>query len=267
MSRPEEYPTNLTDGQWHLLQPLLPPRKWRPGGPGRPPCDRRRVINGILYVTKTGGPWDRLPPSFGCWKTVYGYFNTWRREGVWQALMDRLTRQERQRQGRQPTPSAGCVDAQSIKTATHGETKGYDAGKKGNGRKRHLLVDTLGLIIGVLVTAADGGDRAGLMDLLSAYFSTGVQRLKKLWVDGGYSGETLQAWVAGLKQTHKIDLEVVAKPGKGFTLLKRRWVVEPTFAWLLNYRRHSKDYEVLTRNSQAFIQMAMIHLLLKRLAA
>ena len=96
------------------------------------------------------------------------------------------------------------------------------------------------------------------MDLLSAYFSTGVQRLKKLWVDGGYSGETLQAWVAGLKQTHKIDLEVVAKPGKGFTLLKRRWVVEPTFAWLLNYRRHSKDYEVLTRKALGQLNVRII---------
>ena len=173
MSRPEEYPTNLTDGQWHLLQPLLPPRKWRPGGPGRPPYDRRRVINGILYVTKTGGPWDRLPPSFGCWKTVYGYFNTWSREGVWQALMDRLTRQERQRQGRKFTPSAGCVDSQSVKMANQRGPKGYDGGKNVNGRKRHVLVDTLGLLLSVLVTAADEGDRVGLIDVLTAYFSSG----------------------------------------------------------------------------------------------
>ena len=155
---------------------------------------------------------------------------------------------------------------QSNTETSQEKIKGYDAGKKVNGRKRHLLVDTLGLIIGVWVTAADGGDRAGLMHLLTTYFFTGVKRLRKLWVDGGYSGETLQAWVADLKQTHKIDLEVVAKPGQGFTLLKRRWVVERTFAWLLNFRRHSKDYEVLTRNSEALIHIAMVHLLLKRLA-
>ena len=267
MSTPEEYPTNLTDSQWHVLQPLVPPRKWRPGGPGRPPCDVRQVINGIVYVTKTGCQWEMVPPSFGRWKTMYGYFNTWSRDGVWQQMLETLTKQERKRQGRHPTPAAGSGDSQSIKTATQGETKGYDAGKKVNGRKRHLLVDTLGLILGVWVTAADGGDRDGLMHLLSRYFSTSVQRLKKLWVDGGYTGEPLKAWVAGLKQTHKIDLEVVEKQGPGFTLLKWRWVVERTFAWLLNYRRHSKDYEVLPRNSEAFIRVAMIHLLLKRLAA
>ena len=135
-----------------------------------------------------------------------------------------------------------------------------------NGRKRHLLVDTVGLILGVSVTAANTGDREGLMKVLTAYFATGIQRLKKLWVDGGYSGEPLKAWVAALKQTHKIDLEVVENQGPGFQLVKRRWVVERTFAWLFNYRRHSKDYEVLPRNSEALIQVAMIHLLLKRLA-
>lgn len=267
MSTHTKYPTDLTDPQWALLQPLLPPRKWRRGGPGRPPCSVRTVINGLLYLTKTGCQWSMLPPSFGHRKTVYGYFNRWSRNGVWQQMMDQLVQHERQRQGRKPAPSAGCIDSQSIKTATQGKTKGYDGGKQVHGRKRHLLVDTLGLIITVLVTAADRGDRAGLMDLLSAYFSTGVQRLKKLWVDGGYSGESLRTWVADRKQTHKIDLEVIAKPGKGFTLLKRRWVVERTFAWLLNYRRHSKDYEVLIRNSEAFIQIAMIHLILKRIDA
>ena len=182
--------------------------------------------------------------------------------------MATLTQKERQRQGRKPTPSAGSVNSQSIKTAKHGKTKGYDGGKQVNGRKRHLLVDTLGLIIGVCVTAADVGDREGLMALLLAYFSTGVKRLKKLWVDGAYSGEALKAWVASLKVTHKIDLEVVERTQPGFAVLPRRWVVERTFAWLLNYRRHSKDYEVLPRRTpgEAFIQIAMIHLLLKRLA-
>jgi len=267
MSTHPQYPTDLTDTQWQHLQPLLPPRKWHPGGPGRRPCERRQVINGILYVTKSGCQWAMMPTQFGRWKTVYGYFNRWSQQGVWQQILEVLTQQERQRQGRQPTPSAGSVDSQSIKTATQGETKGYDAGKKINGRKRHLLVDTLGLIIRVLVTAADEGDREGLMGLLTAYFSTGIKRLKKLWVDGGYSGDPLKTWVAGLKATHKIDLEVVARQGPGFAVLPRRWVVERTFAWLLNYRRHSKDYEVLTRNSEALIQIAMIHLLLRRLAA
>jgi len=267
MSTPAQYPTDLTDAQWTRLQPLLPPRKWYPGGPGRPPSNRRTVINGILYVTKTGCQWPMLPVDFGPWKTVYGYFNTWSRTGVWSAMRETLIQQERRRQGRKPTPSAGCVDSQSIKTATQGKTKGYDGGKNINGRKRHLLVDTLGLILGVWVTAADTGDREGLMGLLMAYFATGVKRLKKLWVDGGYSGEPLKAWVAGLKATHKIDLEGVERDGKGFAVLPRRWVVERTFAWLLNFRRHSKDYEVLTRNSEAFIHVAMIHLLLKRRAA
>lgn len=269
MNTHRQYPTDLTDKQWQflILLDILPKPKWRPGGPGRKPCDLRTVINGILYVTKTGCQWRMLPLAFGKWQTVYGYFNRWRQKGIWKEIMEVLTQKERKRQGRKPQPSAGSVDSQSIKTATHGKTKGFDGGKQINGRKRHLLVDTLGLIIGVWVTAANVGDRDGLMTLLSVYFSTGVKRLKKLWVDGGYAGEDLRAWVASLKMTHKIDLEVVARTKPGFAVLPRRWVVERTFAWLLNYRRHAKDYEVLPSNSEAFIQIAMIHLLLKRLAA
>ena len=124
MSTQTKYPTDLTDPQWQLLEPLLPPRPWRPGGPGRPPCSRRQVINGILYVTKPGCQWRLLPPEFGQWKTVYGYFNTWSREGGWQTMMDTLTRQERLRQGRQPTPSAGCVDAQSVQDGNPRQNKG-----------------------------------------------------------------------------------------------------------------------------------------------
>ena len=266
MSTRVKYPTDLTEAQWQILSPLLPPRKWRAGKPGRPPCSRWQVINGILYVTKTGCQWRMLPPEFGRWKTVYGYFNSWSRKGGWQMIMEALTRQERLRQGRQPTPSAGCVDAQSVKTATQGKTKGSDAGKQIHGRKRHVLVDPLGLVMQVLVTAADADDRDGLRGRLSAYFAGGVQRLKKLWVDSGYRGEPIRAWVAALKHSYKIDLEVVKKPAAGFAVVPRRWVVERTFAWLLNFRRHSKNYEVLPRNSEAFIQIAMIHLLLKRRA-
>lgn len=266
MNTRRQYPTNLTEAQWQQLVVLLPKRKWRQGGPGRPPVQMHNVFNGILYLTKTGCQWRCLPRAFGCWQTVYGYFNTWREQGIFERLQQALTRRERQRQGRKPTASAGCVDSQSVKTATQGKSKGYDAGKKVNGRKRHLLVDPLGLILAVFVSPANCQDRDGLKHVLKRYFATGMTRLRKLWVDGAYRGETLKTWVANQKRTYKIDLEVVERTGKGFQVVKRRWVVERTFAWLLNYRRLSKDYEVLTANSEAFIHLAMIQLLLKRLA-
>ena len=267
MSTPPQYPTDLSDAQWHLLRPLLPPIRWQVGGPDRPPVDRRQVINGLLYLTKTGCQWALLAKTFGCWQTVYGYFNRWSRTGVWHDLLQVLTRHERRRQGRHLAPSAGCVDTQSVKTATHGKTKGYDAAKRISGRKRHLLVDTLGLIIDVQVTPADVDDRIGLKRLLNTYFATGAKRLRKLWVDSGYRGQPIKTWVAGLKHSYKINLEVAPKMKTRFKVMPRRWVVERTFAWLLNFRRHTKNYERLTRNSEALIQIAMMHLLLKRIAA
>jgi putative transposase len=265
MSTACHYPTDVSEAQWEVLQLVLPPPTWRPGGPGRKPRDLRCVINGIFYVNKTGCQWRMLPQEFGPWETVYGYFRRWRYAGVWARVMDTLRQWERQSQGRLPEPSACCADSQSIKTATQGEAVGFDGHKKIKGRKRHLLVDTLGLIIAVVVTAAHMDDRQGLVMLMKRYFASGVTRLRNIWVDGGYDAQWLCDWGRGLKRTHKVDLEVVEHTGKGFQVVPYRWVVERTFAWLLNDRRHSRDYETLTANSEAMIQISMIRLLLKRL--
>lgn len=260
------YQTDLTDSQWELLQDLLPKPKSGPGKRGRPTIDIRQAINGILYLDKTGCQWRMLPREFGNWNSVYYYFKKWRVDGVWANILEALNRKERQRQGKNPEPSAGCVDSQSVKTVTQGNQVGFDGGKKVDGRKRHILVDTLGLILVVFVTAANASERRGLQELLLDYFAEGTKRLRKIWVDGGYSGEPLQKWVKRLKKTWRISLEVVEKQGKGFNLVKRRWVVERTFAWINNFRRQSKDYEVLTCNSEAMIQISMISILLRRLA-
>ena len=266
MSAACQYETDVTDAQRERLDPLLPQPTWTPGSRGRPPRPLRRRVNGMLYVNQTGGQWRMLPKEFGPWETVYGYFWRWRRAGVWERVMTELRQVERRCQGRLAEPSAGAIDSQSVKTATQSKEVGFDRHKKIKGRKRHLLVDTLGLLVAVVVTAAHVDDREGLVALLNSYFADGVTRLRKLWGDGGYRAEWLCAWVWGLKRTHKIDLEVVEHSGKGFQGVPHRWVVERTFAWLLNYRRHRCDYEGLTATSEAMVQLSMIHLLVKRLA-
>ena len=245
---------------------LLPERKGRLGGPGRPPYDVRRVLKGILSLIKRGCQWRMLPRECGNWRTREGYCKRWRREGVWARLRAALRHLERRRLGRQPEPAAGSGDSQSSKTATQGSEGGCEGGKKIPGRTRQLLVDTLGLRLAVVVTAADTEARQGLGALLPPYFAGGVKRRRQLWGEGGYRAQWVAAWVRSLKQTPQITREITEKEGKGFQVIPWRWAVERTFAWLVNDRRHSRDYERLTATREAMIQISMIRLLLKRLA-
>ena len=265
MSTQPHYPTHLTDEPWHVLQPLLPESKRQPGGPGRPPLHLRRVLDGIFYVNKTGCQWRMMPHDLGNGMTIYGYFRRWRQQGVWADLMDILRTWQRRDQGRKGAPSASCADSQSIKVTTQGQAVGFDGNKKIKGRKRHILVDTLGLILAVIVTPANVDDRQGFITLLETYLARGARRLRKIWVDQGYEAQWLKEWAAGLKQTHKIDVEVVERQGQGFQVEPHRWKVERTFAWISNDRRNCRDYEVLTCNSEAMIQISTIRMLLKRL--
>ena len=237
-------PTDVSDEQWDLLHLLLPKPKWRPGGPGRKPLDLRRVLNGIFSVNKTGCQWRMMPTEIGNGHTISGDFRRWRLTGVWERVMDTRRQWERQSQGRLPEPSACCAESPSIKTATQGVDVGFDGHKKIKGRTRPILVDILGRMVAVVVTAAHRDARLGLVTLWPCYVASGVTRLRKMWVDGGYEAPWLCDWVRGLQQTHKIDLEVVEHTGKGFHVVKHRWKVERTFGWLGNDRRHRRDDEV-----------------------
>jgi putative transposase len=255
----EHYPSDLTDGQWQVLRRLLPKRAKR----GRRPICRRWVVNAILYVNRTGCQWRSLPHDFPKWKTVYTIFWRWRQKGVWQKVHEALCRRVRQAAGKKPTPSVAILDSQSIRTAEGGEERGYDAAKKITGRKRHLAVDTLGLIWAVVVHGADWQDHDGAGFVLMKLRSFG--RLRVLFADSAYGRNELPKRV---KETFGWLLQTVLRPvkAKGFVVLPKRWIVERTFAWLARCRRHSKDYERNTETSVAMIHISMIALTSRRLA-
>ena len=256
----QKYPTDLTDSQWQLIKDLIPPEK--PGGRHRE-LDMRHVLNAIFYIVDNGNKWRSLPHEFPKWPSVYHYFRQWK-DGTWQRIHDTLRSRLRTQNGRHKHPTAGCLDSQSVKSASLPGLRGFDAAKNVNGRKRHLLVDTLGLLLVVLVTAASVQDRDGAKLMLKRLRGAG-KKLRRIWVDGAYRGDLLN-WAAGhcraiLQPVLRSDQQ------KGFVVLPRRWVVERTFSWFNHARRLSKDYEVLPSSSEAMIHIAMTRLMLRRLAS
>ena len=257
----QAYDTDLTDGQWQILEPLLPPAK----SGGRPrTTDLREILNAIFYLLRAGCAWRLLPHDFPNWHTVYTYFRGWEADGTWEHLNQALREQVRLQAGRNPDPSAACIDSQSVKTPGAAQETGYDAGKKVKGHKRTILVDTMGLLLCVKVHSAKSSDHAGL-NLLGLCFATAWQCLQIIWTDSTFGGKAFIAWV---KQTFGWTLEVVKRPAdqQGFQVLPKRWVVERTFSWFGRYRRLSKDYEYLPTTSEMMLYAAMVNLMVRRLA-
>jgi transposase len=261
------YPTSsITDAQWAVLAPLLPPPGNTAGRGGRPEKHPRRVVlDAIFYLVRGGIAWAALPRDFPPHQTVYGLFGRWARQGMWQQIHDALRDLVRVHEGRDPLPTAAIIDSQSVRGAdtVPGTTRGYDAGKKVNGRKRHIAVDTGGLLLAVVVTIAGIQDRDAayrLLTQLRGRFST----VSLVWADGGYAGR-LVIWA---RKVLALTVEVVKRTDdvKGFAVLPRRWVVERTFAWISKFRRCVRDYETLPAHHEAMVHISMIMTMSRHLA-
>jgi putative transposase len=254
------YPSDLTNTQWKLIRPLIPAAK--PGGRPRK-YDLREVVNALLYVNREGCSWRALPHDLPHWKTCYNFFRAFEADGTWDKLVTALRVTVREKLGRDPTPSGGCIDSQSAKTAHGGEAVGVDGGKGVRGRKRHIVTDTLGLLLAVVITAANLDDGETAPELLAGLDADRFPRLAVVWADAKYRNNNLGRWLAG--QT-RLRVEVTSRPEgqKGFKPLPKRWVVEQTFAGLIRSRRLVRDFERLPETSAAMVKLSSIHRMARR---